>query len=88
MKSDVESAFNPCRRFFVLEVESHIVAAGMKELGIEELGEMSHCVPDQRRKISFMICQQKLLTSMFLTKPGMKRLPLPLINSKRSICRG
>ena len=47
MKSDVESAVNPCRRFFVLEVEARIVAAGMKELGIEELEEMSQCVPDQ-----------------------------------------
>ena len=47
MKSDVDSAVNPCCRFFVLEVEGRIVAAGVKELGIEELEEMSQCVPDQ-----------------------------------------
>ena len=47
MKSDVESAVNPCCCFFVLEIDAQIVAAGMKELGIEELEEMSHCVPDQ-----------------------------------------
>ena len=31
----------------MLEVEARIVAAGMKELGIEKLEEKSQCVPDQ-----------------------------------------
>ncbi|XP_028416821.1 uncharacterized protein LOC114541028 [Dendronephthya gigantea] len=47
VRSDVNSAVNPCRRFFVLEIEAHIVAAGMKELHIEELEEQSLFVADQ-----------------------------------------
>ena len=31
----------------MLEIEARIVSAGMKELGIEELEEMSQCIPDQ-----------------------------------------
>ena len=47
VKCDVDSAINPCRRFFILEVEARIVAAGMKELRLEELGETSQCVPEE-----------------------------------------
>ena len=47
MKSDVDSAVNPCRRFFILEVEARIVAARMKELGIEEVEEVSILVPEE-----------------------------------------
>lgn len=50
VRSDVDAAVNPNRRFFLLEVESRIVAAAMKELGIEELEEMSQIVPNQIEK--------------------------------------
>ena len=36
VKNDVDSAVNAARRFFVIEVESRIVAAAMTELGIDE----------------------------------------------------
>ena len=37
MKGDVTAAANPCRRFFLLEVETRIVAAALKILGLNSL---------------------------------------------------
>jgi hypothetical protein len=39
VKKDVDSAVNANRRFFTLEVQSRVVAAGMIELGMESLEE-------------------------------------------------
>ena len=39
MRVDVESNVNACRRFFFLEVESRIVAACLRELGIDEFDD-------------------------------------------------
>lgn len=37
MKGDVRAAANPCRRFFQLEVETRIIAAALKILGLNSL---------------------------------------------------
>ena len=37
MKGDVTAAANPCRRFFQLEVETRIIAAALKILGLNSL---------------------------------------------------
>ena len=39
VKKDVDSAVNANRRFFTLEVQSRVVAAGMIEIGMESLEE-------------------------------------------------
>ena len=44
VKSDVDSAVNADRHFFALELESRIVAAGMQELGMEDLDEVPESV--------------------------------------------
>lgn len=35
VKSDVSSAVNPCRQFFVLEVKARVIAAALKVLGMD-----------------------------------------------------
>ena len=39
VKKDIDSAVNANRRFFTLEVQSRVVAAGMIEIGMESLEE-------------------------------------------------
>ena len=39
VQADVESNVNACRRFFFLEIESRIVTACLRELGIDEFDD-------------------------------------------------
>ena len=41
VKADVQSNVNACRRFFAMEVEARLVAAGALELGLEDINETS-----------------------------------------------
>lgn len=64
MTADVESAVNPCRRFFELEVEARLIAAAMEMLGMERLSDK----PTKNEVPEGLHNESKVTQKLFLRK--------------------